>query len=311
MFQKVIDICNLLTKIIPANINYIVAIMVILFWLSWVYSQVVYKDKNNRKNIKVLGHNTLGKTQFKFQSKYLKDVNLSVEELDLIDDFKSINREYNDIHYIVKKQDEYLDNFIKTINNTDSYGYAGISHTPLILRAGYRFGDGAEYVLFHKKRNSEHYEILNNDNDYPRIKVEKRDLKKNADELIVAISTTFQIKDDELNVLNTKQKSIIKFSTDEKGYDVILSKNQVENYINTIMSEVRQIVKEKNIKKVHLFISSSVAFTFALGRSLSYQHDSEIIVYHWERGTYPWGISVFNKYSDCMVITEQNPDAYL
>ena len=306
--QKITDVCNISTKFIPANVKNIIAIAVIIFWGLLIYSRFFYKgEKDSKKNIKVLGYNTLGKSQFKFEDKYMKDINLNIEELDLVDDFKNINGDYNDIHYIIKKQDEYLDNFVKSINNTDSYGYVGISHTPLILRAGYRFGDETGYILFHKKRNSEYYEELNNDDNYTSIKLEKKDIKKNAEELIVAISTTFQIKDDELKVLKPEQKSIIKFTTDEKGFDIILSKKQVDNYINTILSEVRHIVKENSIKKIHLVISSSVAFTFALGRSLSSHYDPEITVYHFDINTqekYPWGISLFKKYSKCMVITK-------
>ncbi len=306
--QKVTDICNLSTKFIPRNMKIIITLSVILFWALWFYCRFIYKVKNDDKiNMKILGHNTLGKSQFKFKDKYINNANLNIEELNLIEDFKGINGNYSDIHYIVKKQDEFIDNYIKSINNTDSYGYLGVSHTPLILRAGSMFGDESGYILFHKKRDFDYYEMLSNDNIYTPLIIEKKDIKKSPDELIVAISTTFQIKDEELEIFKPEQKSIIKFSTDKKGFDIILSKNQVDNYIKAILSEVRKIVKEKRIKKIHLVISSSVAFTFALGRSFSNNYDPEIIIYHYDMKTqekYPWGLSLFNKYSNCMVVTK-------
>lgn len=301
--QGCADFCNAIKNLIPSYVRWTIGALIILFWILLLYCRLMYKEKN----VIVLGHSTMGKVQFKFRESFMNGRNIQTEELDLIDDFIGINGKYNNIHYIVKKQDEFLNGFVKKINQTDSYGYAGVAHSPLIARAGFRLGDESSYIIFHKKRDNgnEFFEELNEDTDYSNITIEKKEIKEYANELIVAISTTFPILDNSFNILRPDQNSVIKFTTAKQGFDMILSKNQVDSYIRTILSEVRQIVNENDIKKIHVIISSSVAFTFALGRSFSKHHDAEVIVYHYDKNTegkYPWGISLFKDFSDCMVI---------
>ncbi len=88
--------------------------------------------------------------------------------------------------------------------------------------------------MFHKKRNKDYYAELNDGEGSIPIKIEKKDIKDNSEELIVSISTTPQIKDNQLNILHSQNKSIIKFKTDEMGCDIITSNKQIEEYVSTI-----------------------------------------------------------------------------
>lgn len=305
--QKIIDVCNIVTCIIPKSLYTIVVIIILGFWTLLILSRFFKSKEVVRKNFRIFGHSSYGKTQFVFEDMYAADKNITIDELDLTNDFKNISDSYNDIHYIVNKQEDFIANFKGKITNNDICGYAGIAHTPLILRAGFMFGDEAECMLYHKKRNSKYYTELDKDSKYPALKIEEKRILDEADELIIAISTTFQIINDELRVLKPEEKSIIKFASEEKGFDVILSRYQVDRYVNIVLSEMRKIVKDKNIEKIHLVISSSVAFTFELGRRLSKHYDPEIICYHFERDMlekYPWGISVFKKFSESIVINK-------
>ena len=54
-----------------------------------------------------------------------------------------------------------------------------------------------------------------------------------------------------------------------------------------------------------MVISSSVAFTFALGQGISSHYDPEIIIYHFDMNNpkkYPWGISLLKEPMNCMVV---------
>lgn len=307
MFLKYSDWVGIFNIIIPNNhVRWIIFGMIIVLWVVIWYFRNIYTEPKSISKIPlhILSHSTMGKTQFKLDEDLLKMFEPDIIELDLIKEVKEKNECYDKFSYIVSTQDNFIEKFKSDINNVDKFGYMGISHTPLILRAGYKMGDEIKFTLLHKKRNLDYYEQLNESEEYTDINIEKK-IMRNSEELIVAISTTFQIRDTELDALQPDNKSILKFRTDEMGYDVIMSKKQIEKYLNFIFSEIRYIVKEKGIVKIHMAISSSVAFTFALGQSISDHYDPEIVVYHFDMSKskkYPWGISLFNNYSDCIIV---------
>ena len=304
---KYVEYANIVKSVIPnIYLRWIIMIIVIIIWIVLWYVRNCYEELAP-KVIKILGHSSLGKTQFKLDEKYKGKINLVVEEINLIEDFKNAEDNFEFLKYIIKKQDDLVKTFKDKINNKDKYGYMGISHTPLILREGYHIGDETKFIMFHKKRNVDYYEELNADEVTVPIEVKQKDIKENAKELIVAISTTFSIQDNQLFSLKPEDKSIIKFSTNELGFDVITSKKQVEEYVSFILKEVRSIVIDKGIIKIHMLISSSVALTFALGQGISSHYDPEIIIYHFDINSsekYPWGISLSKDSQNCIVINQ-------
>lgn len=302
------EYANIVKSIIPnIYVRWILSFVIILTWILIWYFRNCYEEpvKKSPKDIFILGHSTLGKSQFKLNEKYQETIKLTTDEIDLIEDVKKVGGNYDALKYTVSKQDDLIKSFKGKINNNDKYGYMGISHTPLILRAGYHIGDETKFVMFHKKRNLDYYEELNDSESYIPIKIEQKNIKEGCNELIVAISTTFPIQDNQLFILQPENKSIIKFKTDELGFDVITSRKQAEEYISFILREVRQVVSDKGIVKIHMAISSSVAFTFALGQALSSNYDPEIIIYHFDTNNpkkYPWGVSLFTESMNCIIV---------
>jgi hypothetical protein len=302
---KYTDCANIVKIIIP-NIYVRWALMflsIIICILAW-YFRKCYKEPTPTI-INILGHSSLGKSQFKLDDKLEETVQLVIDEIDLIEDVKNVGENYDILKYTIKKQDDLIKGFKDKINNDDKYSYMGISHTPLILRAGYHIGDETKFVMLHKKRNLDYYEELSDSESYTPIKIEQKNIKENRKELIVAISTTFPIQDNQLFILQPEKKSIIKFKADELGFDVITSRKQAEEYISFILKEIRQVVRDEEIVKIHMVISSSVAFTFALGQGLSNHYDSEVIIYHFDINNpkkYPWGISLFEDSMNCIVV---------
>lgn len=306
--QKYIDFCNIVKHYIPnSTIRWGIFLLVVLSWIDIIYFRFIHKEPEQKpkKIVHVFGHETMGKTQLKQDSKFLEEVEVKIEQLDLIDEMEKAKENLSSLSYVIGTQDSFVKKFKDKINNTDNFGYMGIAHTPLILRAGYQIGDETKFILFHKLRNSDYFDKLSESRIYTPLSIEKQDIKEDYKELIVAISTTFQIQDYQLYILEPEDKSIIKFKTEEMGFDVIISQLQIEEYVSKILREIRQIVSERGITKIHLVISSSVAFTFALGQAISNHYDPQIVIYHFDYNNekfYPWGIDLFKDCAECVVI---------
>lgn len=310
--DSIISICNLCKLVIPSKIVWYVLFAVILiirvfFW----YIKRCYKDSPKEKEkIYILGQQTFKNSDFILSKEKDKDIELHIEDdFNVVEEFEKINYKNTsfkiDIQKIIDRQDAFIKKFIANKVTGKEYGYMGISHTPLILRAGMKMTDGNILRLFHKKRGDSFYTELNNEAAYPELRIEKKVENSKSNELIVAISTSFQIEDSQLNIFDPVNKNVLKFKSDNLDVDSILSKNQLDSYINFILREVRDFVNKNDIEKIHLVISSSIAFTFALGQRLTTSYDKEIIIYNYEARSskkYPWGLKLFEDSYDCVVV---------
>lgn len=311
------DISNIINNILKFNYtNILIGISIILTIILLIkIKKEIFDNKhkckdvttttkvNNREAYQIIGHVTMGNTQFIVSEKDEEYIEPFIHELNLAYDMKDI-REYKDINYVVNKQDSFIKEFENKLINGEKCGYMGLAHTPLILRAGYKIGDGSKIKIFHKKRDFEYYESLNHEENNMLIGIDRKEINKRSNELILGISTTFEINDNDLKILKPENKNLIIFKTENLGFDVITSQKQMECYVAYIMKIVRDFVKSNNINKIHMVISSSVAFTFCLGQAISETHDPEIIIYHYESKNpkkYPWGMLLFNDSKECIV----------
>lgn len=282
-----------------------VKVIIAIFSFTWccfaLYNRIFNKIK---ERISVIGHSSLGETKFRLTSSLTKKYDFIIDNIDLVYHMKNIHKDISEIKRVVAVQDDAIQKFMNLNNDKDKYGYMGIAHTPLVLRAGHTVGNQTRFHLFHKFRDKGYFEELSNDTNYEAIKIEKMIIRENSSEMIVSISTSFNIEDNQLKIFKPEEKSILKFWTDHLGFDVIKSYKQVDEYVAYIQSEIRDVAKANNILKIHLIISSSVALTFALGQGFSKNYDRDIIIYHHavrDSRIYPWGISIFNEYDKCLV----------
>lgn len=299
------DFYMIINDVIKINKWFIIAPMIFILFLSIIILILKYIFKNKEFIDKVIiGHSSMSKVQF-IANTY---TDYKVEEINLVNEMEDIKSNYNKIKYAINKQDMFVEEFKHNINTYYDYGYMGIAHTPLIFRLAYQLGDEISIVLFHKYRtgDTKKFKELKSDKDFKNIQIYYENLNVNSNELIFGLSTTFPIKIDELKVLKSENKNIIIFQSEELGFDIINNKNQVESYVQTIMKKIREVVKSKNITKIHIVLSTSVAMTFALGRAISNTHDPEIIVYHFDQKDekkYTWGIDLFKNFDNCLIIT--------
>lgn len=286
------------------------AIFIFILCLIAIYIRYKYKDKEIIDKV-IIAHGSMSKAQFMVETAD----DYKIEHIDLIEDMKDIKDDYDKIKYAINKQDGLVKSFKDKLDNKHEYGYMGIAHTPLVLRMGNQIGDENEIKLFHKSRTKENnieFKELNMNKNFKELIIESELLDRDSDELIVGLSTTYIIKYDELNIFNPDEKNIIIFKykdleyLDIQGFDVIESIVQVRYYTQYIMNNIQRVVKEKNISKIHMVLSTSTAMTFALGQAISLNNYPNVIIYHYDINDsrkYTWGIDLSKDYRNCLVDT--------
>ncbi len=292
-FRLLKDFCFLEEKIKP---------LFILIFLSCI-AIIVLKKYFKNDTIRILFVNTFKNNNSKISTRY---INEDIYSKDISKEIEVLANDYQKYNTIV----EMIDNISREFMETKKYkvfAYGGIMHTPLILRLGYQLGDETYFKLFHKKRDESCFKLLKDKNiyigNYPKIKVEKE--LKESNELIISIATTFEITKEQLKQFDIDKNNYIKFETTNKGFDVIESEEQVNQYKKYIFDEIRAVYREKKIKIIHLCISSSVAFTFALGQGFSKNYDPEVIIYNYEKQEYAWGLKLFEKSENSIIIPQK------
>ena len=252
-----------------------------------------------KKRMNVLCHVSLAHGMAPLSPNVKKEYYIKEENLDIV------GYSYpNDLHQIITEQDSAIKDFTAT---KGIHSYYGIAHTPLVFRAGYMYGDQQEIHLFHRAHNnSANFEEWDTSADtkwetsFREIQEENKSCKSNN--LIVAISTSLEIKNIEIASITDTKCHIIRFQLQTLEFDIIGNYAQAENLRKQILSKIREIVKKYDIQCIHMVISSSVAFTFFLGAGFSSQHDPNVIVYHYDNGKYIWGIDMKRNGSDAVII---------
>lgn len=222
-------------------------------------------------------------------------------EINQYEDMKNIDT----IIQAVSSQDQMIEMLMRA-RKSAGLCYYGIAHTPLIFRLGFKLGDQNNVMLLHKIRanNSLFDEWSKDTNGYSAIVPEESNKSVQSTELIVSISTSLKITKKDLESLKPENKHILNFESNVISFDSIMSYYQAESFRSAIMHGIRECVKKYNIKKIHMVISSSVAFTFLLGQALSAQHDPVTVVYHFEKNRYPWGICMNEEATNALVIND-------
>lgn len=183
--------------------------------------------------------------------------------------------------------------------------YYGVSHIPLVFRFGYQFGQSKKIKFLHRFRkteNDQEFSFLPERSQNYLISIGDRldveNVQGGSNELIVSISTTYPIKDSDIDILDkSKEKIRYIFEAEEStlGFDFFSSVEKIESYTNRFVDDIRRLIKEHNISTVHILISSSVPFTFYFAQQLNTQQFPRTIVYQYENQKYTWGIDVTEK----------------
>jgi len=89
---------------------------------------------------------------------------------------------------------------------------------------------------------------------------------------------------------------IVKYEIPETvNYDVVDSLRQINDYTNQILSDIAEIQKNPNITQIKICVAASGSFIFALGTKFSKTQNKDVVIFHFQNDTYPWGINVTKK----------------
>ena len=190
---------------------------------------------------------------------------------------------------------------IQNTNWCSKIFYYGVAHTPLIFRLGYYFGQTARVHFLHRFRpngdEQAFVELPELDND--KLAILNRYTIRAPDtsnrELLVAISTSYSIIKENLSAIDPENKMYrywVQISEDDNGVDFFNSYHKIRSYAKSFESDIEKFVRNWNIKTVHIVISSSVPFTFYLGQLMKNNQFNKIIVYHYDRTKFTWGIDI-------------------
>lgn len=279
-YHTVINICPQILKISEFKGKWIFIVFTVISGILLIIRRF-YKEK-----IYVISHQSMAYDLAEVDGNFKKKYSLRKHALQQVNFIHSDEVDYQVIRDIDKMA-------IEAQKSQLPIAYYGIAHTPFVFRLGYKIGDQNNVILLHKKRNnSSLFEEWKNEKSGIKIVCSESNVSKKSDELIVAISTSLKIERNHLCMLHPNNKHILFFEANYMDFDSIISYEDAETLRTDILFNIREVVKKYGIKKIHMVISSSVAFTFFLAQGYSAQHDPEIIVYHYEQGNYPWGINM-------------------
>lgn len=269
----------------------ICAIFTLLVFFVWAV-RLFYK-----KPALLIAHSTMGHNLGELDKELSK--NFYFKEIDISEKLPPRDAKQNEIEKAIEIQDN-IYNQIKQNNWRSTVFFYGVAHTPLVFHLGYQFGQTQSLRLLHRFRPKEDVqefiELPQYDNDTASFLTEEiRDVIISSQDMIVAIGTTYTIKDEDLKIIKQGQNMYIykrQVNDEIMGYDFFNSYQKIRNYSDRFTYDIRKICKERNIRRIHLVLSTSVPFTFYLAQQMNTNQFPEIIVYHYDHGRYTWGINM-------------------
>lgn len=244
----------------------------------------------------IINHSSFSNAQSLYDPSVVSGYSVIEKEINIVEQMA-----HHNIVDAIRKQDRLIEEVRDSCDPHTELVYYGIAHTPLIFRAGFQVGDEGRVRLLHKYRNEQSFfREISSDPDTFSVKMEpiKVQSTKPSKEMLVVIATSLQIKDEDLVCFqNNNYCCRLYFQMKEKGmygFDSVVSYAAMERLKAEILHEIRENVISQGVQKIHLVLSASSDFTFALAQGFSKNHDPEIVVYHYDRNAdvkYPWGIS--------------------
>ncbi|MCX0361616.1 SAVED domain-containing protein [Clostridium perfringens] len=299
-FDKVLLIIALLLKRTDldkiANFNPIIFFSGIIILIIGIVTYYFRTDYMCILNINAYSKLNLDKDNSIFKGKKVEE-----KEIDIVDIY--LNRfkpDYNS---------EYMKDILRIVKNDvlafkfeskgRKCGYTGIAPVPIVMYAG-SFLDRIkidEYIEFDNKCTKEHYLLNDNSEKYQKLKLfsDLNSISKNFEEVVLAISITNSIEDNQLIQFGNIPKIHLKI--DKVGDNAIKSKKQLIEYVNLIIEYAEKISRLfPNLKRINLVCSAQSCLALEIGRMCPEgTRISEIVCYQFEiKDTikYPWGIVI-------------------
>lgn len=285
-----------------------IILIIISIWLT------CYK----RKKVKILNINGYFKRNLDEYIEKNKDLSKNIREyeINIIDIYNRLfkdNLDNESYQCIIGKIQEDVKSF-KNLSESGKKGYTGIAPIPFIMYAGTFLGRQKfdEYYEFDKKEKHTYYKLKDKKlNIYPKLKVKQeiKDLDKNKKDVVIAISITSQITNEQLIQFNEKC-NIVNIGIEHPCDNAIKSKKQLIEYTNIIFDTIQNIFEMfGKIENVHIVCSSQSCLAIEMGkRSIDDTRLPQMIIYQFEAQNgvkYPWGIKINGREKGKLIVIEK------
>lgn len=273
----------------------IMDIVVIILMLLWLVK------KNAKRKLLIIEHSSLQKMHFTYDEKELGDYadkRLSINQYETFNNRKIPTQ--GKVSLAITEINNKISEILDYVDKGYQVGYAGIANIPATFMLGYELGDENKKLFFHKRRDNaadDDFHLLKDD---PRqltfiSHVTKNDPMKNG-KILLLIQLTQPIKEADFQGVLEDNDYIIKYEIPQTvNYDVVDSSRQINDYTNRILSDIAEIQKNPNITQIKICVAASSAFIFALGTKFSKTQNKDIVIFHYQNDTYPWGINVTKR----------------
>lgn len=271
-----------------------------------------------KTNVKVLNINGYFKRNIEDYIKKSEDLRNDIREYEVnfVDIYQKIFKKSLDnesYECIIEKIEEDVNTF-KNCSREGKRGYTGIAPIPLIMYAGTFLEREKidEYYEFDKKETNTYYKLKNKRFEiYPKLKIGQdiNSLDRNKKEIVIAISITAKITDEQLDQFKEKC-NIINIEVDNPSDNTIKSQKQLIDYTNTIFNIIQTIFENfSKIESIHIVCSSQSCLALEIGkRSVDDTRLPQIISYQYEAQSdikYPWGIRINGKNKGELIVANR------
>lgn len=180
----------------------------------------------------------------------------------------------------------------KSNENYLRYIFYGVAPIPFIFYLGSLYGDDCKkYDFIHpfRKKKNGTYKLKKCKKQYSNLKIITDEMCNNSKELIVKVTTSFQMNEN-LDAAFIGM-DVLKIYSNTFDVDNIDSVTVLEQWSKEIVDCIRKYGEKYDM--IHLFLNTSTCMTFKLGTMLTNNYDNKIKVYHYNRKgtiTRPWAI---------------------
>ena len=277
-----------------------IAIILLFIWLM---------RKNRKIKLLIIQHSSLQKMSFTYDLKELDDYSVKKFNINQYDILHSSRLSMDKMIFgVINQIVEILPRILKYVTRGYQIGYAGIANIPAIFFLGYELGDENKKLYFHKFRtdpSDDNFHILRPDCRQTLCKSEEKpnDPAKHG-KILALIQFSKPISSEDISNILEPNDYIIKYEVPETiDYDIVDSSRQLSQYADQIVNDIARIEKGHNMQAVKICVAASSSFIFGLGTKFSKTQDKDIVIYHFQNNTYPWGINVTKR---CPVIANEN-----
>lgn len=233
----------------------------------------------------------------------LEEFQIQEIEIDQTIIYKNGNLEYPEASILY--QNDILSKIKALTDNNREFeiAYFGLAHIPLVWLLGNKIADKFEINYYEYDRISAKWNrlerIQHESNNFYNL--QEITLENESQNGIIKIEISYEIENTEVFQVVDNHKYFTTLKLNSVGLDRITNLNQIDKLTQSFRCEVDKLIKDSNIKYLHIFYSGPVSLGLSLSRKISKRTDPNFIVYNYTRNSSP-------KYKWAILMSNDNPE---